>query len=354
MRNTLFFPLILISSAIQAQNLPLNLEWSAFLPYGSDERPSTRVCIDGPNTAWLLEDDLMMELTTGDGVVRRYDPNGLPLDDYPYISFGCGSLDAPIDLFVRNDSVWILMYWQLISGDQEMKYCLRTPGGEYSPATIPEPDLHQAAMDLYVEGTYCTISASYDSTTTVEHQRLTMVDLNGTVIWDMIYPTGQFNGFSALEGVAGGDLLVADFPELHWFSSSDGDIVWTISVYSGAPTRRGDVKIWNNEIYWAATEGTTIHYGRTAFDGTPIWSDAIASSDISKLTVDPQGRMWLVGAYGGQGVLNVIGADGIPIGTWNYGAVLSDIAAGNSNITITGALSNTSPDSFVVTGTPDL
>lgn len=355
MRNTLLISLILSSSAINAQNLPLNVDWSAFLPYGSENGwPLSRVCIDGPNTAWLLEDDLMMELTTSDGVVCRYDANGLPLDAYPFASFGCGSLDHPIAFFVRNDSVWILMYHQLIGGDQPISCCLRTPGGEYQPSSGSPFTIQQTATDIYIEGTDCTISASSDSTFTEAHQRLTRVDVSGNVIWEVMFPTDQFNGFSAVEGVVGGDLLVADFPDLHWFSPSNGDLVATISAYTGAPTLKGDVKIWNNEIYWAATEGATIHYGRTAFDGTLVWSDSIASSDVTEIAVDDQGRMWLIGTFAGQGVLSVIGADGVLIDTWYYGAALSDVDFGNSRITITGAMSSTSPDSFMVTGIPNL
>ena len=346
--------MIFTTHLLHAQNPPIALEWSAFLPYGNAQGIYNRICLDGAQTAWMLRDDGAYEISTTDGVVRRYNANGLPMDGtYAYTNFDCGSLDAPIDFYFRNDSTWGLMTWQYIGGNQPILYCLTTPGGGYSPQPILDDGLYQQATDLLVQGTDCTISASYDSTFTAEHQRLTKVDVGGVVIWDRLYPTAQFNGFAALENAPNGDIIVADMPEVHVFSATNGDLLNSFSAYTGAPTLKGDIKVWNNEIYWAATEGTMVYYGRTLLDGTPVWSDTIASSDATRIAVDDQGRMWLIGTLSGQGVLSVIEADGSLNGTWYYGASLTDIQFGNSRIHITGAMDATDPTTFLISGTPD-
>ncbi len=354
MREIVTFFFLCTTQLVLGQNPPIALDWSAFLPVGNEIGARNRICHDGDVTAWMIWDDYGM--TTSDGIVRRYDGTGIPLDGYsPFTYFGCGSLDAPVDFHFRNDSVWGLMYWQYVGGDQPILYCLTTPGGVYSPAPLFPAYLHQWSTDLLVQGTESTITASYDSTLTIAHQRLTRVDVAGAVIWDHIFPTSQFHGFAALDGMANGDLVVADFPNVQLFSAVSGNLIDTYPAYSGPATLRGDIKIWNGEIYWAATEGGTVHYGRMDPSGAPIWSDDIPGSDVTKITVDDQGHMWLVGTFAGQGVISVIDPNGSVVGSWNYGATLTDVVFDSPRISITGAMNaSPAPATFIITGTPDL
>lgn len=347
MRTLLLVIICLTSVAMMAQQPPIDLQWSAFYPSGS--QPRIVLSSDGTNTAWMIEDE-DWGMTSGDGIIWRYDSMGVPIESYwVVLSANCGSLDTHTDFTLRNDSMWSVSVHQFVGGDQPTVFCVNTPGSSWGPAPLTD-FLTKRATDLLVTSSHVYICGSQDSTETIRKQSLYALDLLGNLIWDTVFNADQFSDLSHM-AIWNDQWMVAEFPFLHHFSETDGSLISSQGLYMGASTNNGRIHVVGNELYWAAAENGIMHFGKLDANGAEAFSSTTPANDVTGLTVDPQGQMWVTCGQAPDNI-KVIDASGATVSNYTYGAETHDVVFGNGQISIAGSLNTTTTESFLINGIP--
>ncbi len=339
-----------------AQFPPATVQWMVMLPYGSDQEVPAHIAVDHDTTYWMVRDD-NMTWTTQDGVIRRYDPNGLALNGYyPEVrSIGCNaSLDRPIDFLVRNDSIWGISYWQYLGGSpQDITFCAQGPGDyHWSPdANANGPDLWDRATAMAVKGADQFVLAMHQVNATVADGRLIRIGINGDAIWDEQLPIANYGETHALVMMPGDSLGVAAFPLLHWFQTATGAYSSTDTLYSGAASP-GRIIHAGNALYWAAQDSGTVRYGKLDDNGSPVWTGTAPGITVMALAVDDQQRLWIGGSANGEGKVIKVEADGVLNGTYTFGASITDLDFSNGRLSFTGRWLANDPATYLINTIP--
>ena len=346
MRSIIFFHSCFISTVIIAQQPPIDPHLSSFYPSGAVTK--IVLAVDGGVTAWMFEDEATM--SSSGGIIFRFDSAGVPIESYyPELTADCGSLDRHIDFTLRNDSVWSISRHQYVGGDQPVLFCLNTPSGNWGPSP-PTGASTKMATDLLVTDSHVYICGSVDSNSTVSRQSIYALDLEGDLLWDTLYDPEQF---ATLTHMAhwNGKLMVAEPPNLHHISGSDGAIISTQQLYMGTGPGRARLHVVGTDLYWASLENSILHYGKLDSAGITTFASSTPADDLTGLAVDEQSRMWITcGATIGN--IKVIDQNGTMVSTYHFGAQAHDVIFGNGWITIAGRLNTATTESFLISGPP--
>ncbi|MEZ4740679.1 MAG: two-component regulator propeller domain-containing protein [Flavobacteriales bacterium] len=338
-----------------AQNPPVTVEWQVTLPYGSQDDWPPRISVDQGITFWMLSDDFD-QYSISDGVIRRYDANGLSLTGtYPEATtIGCGgSLDHPVDLFVRNDSIWGIAYWQTLGGaPQDILYCAQGPSSVWVPdANANGAELHDGIHSMLVYADRRYLCAWHEPSTGQRDGLIVALDHLENVLWTTELPS---NSYGTVQSAAelGDSIAVAGFPDLYWLRRSDGMHSSTTQLYTGA---QGSGVVLRNgtDLYWAATEAGTVHYGKLDLLGNAVWSGTAPEISVNAIAVDDQGRLWIGGNGASEGKLIKVEADGTNAGTFTNGATITDLDFTNGRLSWTGRMIANDPTSYLINTTPD-
>lgn len=357
-------PLLILARAM-AQAPPIDVLWSAFLPYGSTSYDlggqGCRISMDGNTTAWAVNDDLGLNATMEDEVVWRFDSNGLILDtSSPYASFNCGSFDRMVDFRLSNDVPLGLHWKQTLAGGYG--FCLFVEGGLVFQSSFAEDlDTGDHPAGLFFDGTSAYITSWRDSSaTSVDHHRITAVDMEANAVWDRYYPPTQFQRLGQITGYNGA-LAVTDFPLLHRFEVTNGDLLGSSALYAGTPGQ-GAVQVKDGELYWAAQADGTLHYGKLDAAGNVLWTGTHAAIWAETqgrerfqraLAVDDLGRMWIPSGYDtSPGRLLRIGSDGSTVDSYSFGTTVSHVAGANGRIAFAGKFAPNDASSYLIVGMP--
>lgn len=337
---------------VLGQDPPATMEWSVTLPYGSGYDLPTRISVDHDTTYWMLSDDID-QFTISDGVLRRYDANGLALTGYwpESTSIGCGgSLDHPVDFFVRNDSIWGIAYWQQLAGD--ILFCAQDPSGTWTPdASLNGAELSDGVRSMLVLGNLRYLCAWHQTSYTQTDSRVVALDLTNNVIWDTSLPA---TGFGTVQSAAelGDSLGVAAFPDLYWLHATDGQYTSTTQLYTGG-IGHGVVLRNGADLYWAANDSDAVHFGKLDLSGNAIWSGTAPEITVNAIAVDDQGRLWIGGNGATEGKLIKVEANGDYTGTYTNGATITDVDFSNGRLSWTGRLTPNDPASYLINTIPD-
>ncbi len=344
--------LCLCTATAIAQTPPAAVQWTVILPYGSSLDTPARISVDQGITYWMLEDDIP-HWTIGDGVIRRYDPDGLPLDGaYPNTtSIGCsGTLDRPIDLFVRNDSIWGIAYWRQLGGG--ILFCAQGPSGTWVPDnTINGYELADGVSSMLVTADRRYLCAWHEVSHDVRDGRVVAMDLANNVIWDVQLPTPAYGAIHAL-AVMGDSVAVASFPDLYWLDASTGALLSTTTLYSGG-SGHGSVLSNNGSLYWAASVSGMVHYGKLDATGASLWSGTASGSTVNAIAVDDQDRLWIGGNGSSEGRLIKVEADGTYEGSYSTGETITDLDFTNGRLSLTGKWTANDPSSYLINTIPE-
>jgi len=337
---------------------PIQLEWSALLPYGTGPwLPLPRISVHQDTTAWMVHDN-NDTWTTSDGIVRSYLEDGTPITGYmPYYRLNCGHLDYAIDFTLRNDSMWGVSLHENL-GNSDRLYCANTPAGDHEPNNeLNGLDLPDGAYALHVSSSRWFISAWHQVSTTERLSRIVALDFSNNVLWEtdlpMVtpgYPDTQGPSRTLVE--RGDSLGVAAFPELIWLDADTGEPLGSTTLYTG-DLGVGAV-LWNGEAFlWAAHADGLLHYGKLNGLAEPLWSSSIAGSTVNGIAEDVQGRLWIGGTAGVNGMLTRISPAGAVEGSWPQYASVTDVVFHNDRLFWTGSLMINEIDSYLMVGTPN-
>lgn len=352
---TVFAMGVMATGAI-AQLPPATVQWMVVLPYGSEQDVPAHISVDHDTTYWMVRDD-NMQWTTQDGVIRRYDPNGLALNGYSpdARSIGCNaSLDRPIAFHVRNDSIWGISYWQYLGGTaQDITFCAQGPGDyHWSPdAAANGAELWDRAVAMAVDGTDQLVLAQHQVNASVTDGRLIRIGITGTPLWDEQLPVATYGETQAMVVMPNDSLGVAAFPLLHWFQSATGTYSSTDTLYSGA-AGPGRIIFAGDALYWAAQDNGTVRYGKLGNNGSPVWTGSAPGITVMALAVDGQQRLWIGGHANGEGKVIKVEADGALDGTYTFGASITDLDFSNGRLSFTGRWLANAPSTFLINTIP--
>ncbi len=346
--------LCLCTATAIAQTPPAAVQWTVIVPYGSSVYNPTRICVDQGLTYWLVRDDIP-QWTLGGGVIRSYDQAGLPMEGYSpnptYIGCG-GSLGAPEDFFVRNDSIWGIARWQYVGGDQDMLFCAQGPSGTWFPDhTINGDFLYDGASSMLVTADRRYLCAWHDVSQDVRDGRVVAMDLANNVIWDVQLPSPAYGAIHSL-AVMGDSVAVASFPDLYWLDASTGALLSTTTLYSGG-SGNGSVLSNNGSLYWAASVSGTVHYGKLDAAGASLWSGTASGSTVNAIAVDDLDRLWIGGNGNSEGRLIKVEADGTYEGSYSTGETITDIDFTNGRLSLTGKWTVNSASSYLINTIPE-
>jgi len=337
-----------------AQAPPVTLQWTALQPNGSSGIAPARISVDQGVTYWMVGDEAGF-WTTGDGIIRRYDTNGMALTgnapESTYIGCG-GSLDHPVDFHVRNDSIWGIARWQYLGGSpQDILFCAQSPSSSWTPDASVNGDLLAdgvSAMQLTADRRY--LCAWHEVSFGQADGRVIAFDMSDNVLWDISLPLGAFGSIHAL-AASGDSLAVAAFPELHWLGNATGVHTSSTTLYSGA-AGRGALAIVGGDLYWAAEADGTVHYGKRNATGASVWSGSAPGITVNAIAIDAQERLWIGGNGTNEGKLIKVEADGTLDAAYSYGATLTDLDFSNGRLSWTGQLAIGDPSTYLVNTTP--
>ncbi|MBL7951740.1 MAG: hypothetical protein JNM62_08465 [Flavobacteriales bacterium] len=347
--------LCISAGELAAQAPPVNVQWSVLLATGSETNEPLRICVDQGITYWLMEDALGL-WTQSDGVIRRYDANGMALTGYApeAPSIGCNaSLDHHIDFHVRNDSIWGISRVQNLGGSQaqDILFCAQSPDSTWRPdGSINGEFLSDGVNGLLVTAETRYLCAWHEVSPEQADGRVIAFDMNDALLWDVALPLVGFGAVHAL-AAAGDSLAVAAFPYLHWLQTSTGAHTSSTTLYSG-DAGQGVLITAGNELYWAAESGGTVHYGKHDATGASVWSGTAPGITVNAIAVDAQGRTWIGGNGPTAGNLIKVLADGTLEGTYTFGATVADIDFSNGRLSWTGQLMTGDPSSYLINAIP--
>jgi hypothetical protein len=329
-----------------AQQPPIDLQWTAFNHAGGLSR--TVLSGDGINTAWMIDDETL----TGLSGIWTYDSVGAPFEAFwPVFDAECGNSNSYVDLTWRNDTMWNITNRSV--GNGESTFCMGAAIAEFGAfASFEYPlngSLSERATDLLLAD-WLYICGSIDSTQTIRRQALFAFDLVGNFIWDSVFPSQQFMEFSHM-AMWNGQWMVAEFPHLHQFSEIDGSLVSSQTLYVGSGSAKGRLHVAGGELYWAAHKNGIMHYGKIGSDGVEVFSSTTPANDVTGLTVDGQGRMWVTCGQG-SGNIKVIDASGAGLTNYTYGHKTHDVLFANNRITIVGRQNSIGNETFLISGIP--
>lgn len=349
MRTILLLTCFAMGPMTKAQ-LPITVNWSVFLPYGSEMDSPGLISID-QDTVSLMVLDSSLAWTTSDGIIRRYLSDGTGITGWwPEHFIGCGSLDGYVDFEMRNDSLWGVSHWQFISGP--ITYCANSPSGGYSQDPLENGEfLEDGVLDLLVGSSHWFICAWHDVDFGQRDGRIVALDLNDNVLWQVDLPENVFGTPHTL-ALRGDTLVVGAFPHLHWLDVSSGAHLGSTTVYNGPPGT-GRVLWDGGNFLWAANADGTLHYGRLNDLAAPLFANAIAGSTVNAITKDAQDRMWIGGSNGPAGAITRISPSGNVDGTWAYSASVTDIEFAGGRLHWAGRLLPNAPDTYLISGTPN-
>lgn len=349
MRAKLLLGCLAIGSITRAQ-LPITVDWSVFLPYGSEMDAPGLINID-QDTVSLMVLDSSNAWSTSDGIIRQYLSDGTSITGYwPEYTIGCGTLDHYVDFAMRNDSLWGISGWQYISGP--ITYCTNSPSGGFSQDPMENGEfLEDGVRDLLVGRSSWYICAWHDVSQSQRDGRIVALEMSDNVLWQVDLPMNDFGEAHTL-AIRGDTLVVGAFPELHWLDVASGAHLGTTTLYTGPPGT-GRVLWDGGSFLWAANAGGTLHYGRLDDLAAPLFANAIAGSSVNAIAKDAQDRLWIGGTNGAGGVLTRIGPSGNVDGTWTHGASVSDLEFAGGKLYWTGRLLPNAPDTYLICGTPN-
>ncbi len=338
-----------------AQAPPVTLQWSVLQATGSATNAPARISVDQGVTYWMMEDESGL-WTQSDGIIRRYDANGMALTGYAPegTSIGCNaSLDHHIDIHVRNDSIWGIASWQYLGGSeaQDVLFCAQSPGGSWSPdAAINGEMLADGVHALLVTADSRYLCAWHEVSTGQADGRVIAFDMSDNVLWDVALPLSSFGAVHAL-ATSGDSLAVAAFPELHWLEASTGTHTSSTTLYVGAEGH-GTLTTVGSDLFWAAEAGGTVYYGKRDGAGASVWTGTAPGISVNAIAVDAQERLWIGGNGTTDGKLIKVEADGTLDATYSYGATLTDLDFSNGRLSWTGQLVAGDPSTYLVNTTP--
>lgn len=349
MRSILFLLCLPLAPVVRAQ-LPVTINWSSFLPYGSEVNAPGLISIDQDTVAWMVLDE-SMQWTTWDGIIREFLTDGTGITGYtPYLYINCGSLDHYVDFEMRNDSLWGVSSWQYLSGP--ITYCANSPSGDYSQNAMENGEyLHDGVLDLLVGSNKWFICAWHEVSFTQRDARIVALDMSNTVLWQVDLPEADFGVVHTL-AQRGDTLVLGAFPHLHWLDATSGALLGTTTVYNGT-SGTGRVMWDGGSFFWAAHANDTLHYGRLDAQAVPLFTNALPGSSVNAIAKDAQDRLWIGGTTGSSGTLTRISATGAVDGTWTYGASVTDMEFANGRLFWAGRLLPNATESYLVCGTPN-
>lgn len=349
MRPILLMTCLAIGHVSKAQ-LPITVNWSVFLPYGSEMDSPGLISVDQNTVSWMVLDS-NLAWTTSDGIVRQYFLDGTEISGpWPDYSIGCGSLDIYRDFELRNDSLWGVSQWQYISGP--ITYCANGPSGGYSQDPLENgQELQDGVHDLLVGTNAWFICAWHEVDFGQRDGRIVALDLSDNVLWQVDLPESQFGAPHTL-ALRGDTLVVGAFPVIHWLDVASGAHLGSTTVYSGPPGT-GRVLWDGGNFLWAAHADGTLHYGRLNDLASPLFANAIAGSTVNAITKDAQDRMWIGGNNGATGSLTRIGTNGDIEGVWPQSGSVTDLEFASGKLFWAGRLMPNAPDSYLICGTPN-
>ncbi len=354
MRPIILLPFCLTATISHAQ-IPVDLQWSALNAFGSEELAAIappRLYTDNGRIAWMLY-DLAINWTTSDGIIRRFEQNGVPLTaSWPEVDYiGCGSLDRPIDFAMRNDSLWGISYRQLLSGDQDILYCAQAPGGIYEPDYAANGSaLYDGVHDMHLHGTSWYLCAWQQMAPGETQGRILSLDHGANVIWETTLGPAAF-GNPTRVARKGDSLAVAAFPLLFWLDVSNGAVIGSAVLYE-AEEGVGRITVRDGQVSWAASTGGTLYFGRLDVDGAPLWSGSTTAHSVAGVGVDDEGRLWIGGSVPGSGMITGISAEGLPFGAWPHAASVSDLRFEEGRLIWTGKVLQGSGASYLISTIP--
>ncbi len=137
------------------------------------------------------------------------------------------------------------------------------------------------------------------------------------------------------------------------YSMADGTPLPSINLGIGVQR----LLIINGEIYTAA-EGSNVTLRRHAANGAVVWATNYpmgGSVILTGMAADALGRVWASASkidpdqiefQGGR----LVGADalGTALGTWSYGASMNGLATDGENLYLTGAVTSTGTDTYLI------
>jgi hypothetical protein len=337
-----------------SQNPPATVEWYVVLPYGSSQDTPARISVDQGVTYWMVEDDIPAWVVGG-GVIRRYDPNGLTLTGYSpeLTSIGCGgALDHPIDLHVRNDSIWGIAYWQQLGPPQDVLFCAQSPIGAWTPNAMANGAfLHDGVRSMLITADRRYLCAWHESSADQRDGRILSFDLADNVLWDVPLPEPTYGTVQSIAAL-GDSIAVAAFPNVHWLQASTGAYTSTIALYTGAEGA-GIILVNGGELYWAARVAGAVQYGKLDGGGNALWSGSAPDLDVLAIAVDDLGRLWIGGNGTNEGRIVKVEANGMFAGSYSYARSVTDIDFSNGRLSWTGALSPGSDSTYLINTTPE-
>lgn len=355
MRSSALLPICLAATLAHAQ-VPVDVQWSALNPYGSGNLAllaAPRLCADNGRTAWMLYDQ-ENNWTTSDGVIRRFDQNGVPLTGWwpDPGTIGCGSLDRPIDFAMRNDSLWGISYRQFLTGfPQDVLYCAQTPGGNYQPDHGANgEDLHDGVHDMHLHGSHWYLCAWQEVAPGQTQGRVLALDHSADPLWETVLGPATF-GNPTRVARKGDSLAVAAFPLLFWLDAADGSVIGSTVLYEGEEGA-GRISVRDGQLNWAVSTSDELHYGRLAADGTALWSGSTTAQSVAGIGMDDQGRLWIGGSADGNGRITRIDANGTPSGSWPYAVSVSDLRFADGRLMWTGRFQQSSSASYLISAIP--
>lgn len=355
--GTAFLALALLATQAVAQFPPVTVLWTVILPYGSMNDNPARISVDQDTTYWMLSDD-GSQWSTQDGVIRSYDPNGFALQGYwpDPRTIGCNaSLDHPIDLLVRNDSIWGLADWHYLSGDPS--FCAVGPDYHWNPGT--PTSFWDFGVAMAVRGTNQYVLSRHQDQADPGNiaNQVSCVGIDGVSTWETLLPYATYGEAYDLLAVAGDSLCVVAFPLLHWIQAADGAYSSTETLYNGdaAPGRlilAGNYL--NSAIYWAVNDGGTVRYGKHDIYGTTAWNGTAPDITVMALAADDQGRLWIGGSSNDEGKVIKVGADGSLEGVYTLGASVTDLDYSYGRLSFTGRWLANNPSTYLIKTIPEL
>jgi hypothetical protein len=334
--------------SLSAQQPPIDLQWTAFNHAGGWSR--SVLSANGAKTAWMIDEGAIMPGVSG---IWRYDSAGVPFEAFwPVFDAECGNSNSYVDFTGRNDTMWSITDRQV---NTEITFCMKAAienFGAFSSYQYPvNGSLSERATDLLLTAhDRLYICGSVDSTQTIRKQTLIAFDQAGDLIWDTVFNAAQFMEFSHM-AMWNGKWMVAEFPRLHQFSEADGSWISSQTLYAGSGSANGRIHVAMGELYWAAYKNGIMHYGKLGPDGQEVFSSTTSANNVTGLTVDDQGRMWVTCGQG-PGNIKVIDAAGTSVSNYTHGHTAHDVLFSNDRITIVGRHSSIGSETFLISGIP--
>jgi len=314
---------LLVSNKAKGQ-IPIATDW-VYVIYGAAQMhcsidPITDNVFVSVRDVAQLNNEYIWEFQS-DGILL--DQGNIPVDSY-------GTIDWVEDFEARDDSIYSACGHTSLGGWPTWAW-IRTGIDHYQLQTLMQ---WSVPHDLFVADTMVYVAGSHGDTAFV-----LSVNMDATQAWYNPIPgVGSKGAITILN-----DTVYAFYqPYVYKFSPSSGQSYG--SSFIGG-TGQGRCVAYNNEIYWASSNGSALHYGKFDPQVGMSWSNILNMSGTFyslDVEMDDLGRMWISGHDTDGGHVMIIDQNGIS--TDNIvGEYVGDLSIKNGKVAIAGCFIDCNP-----------